>query len=78
MNSKTQPVEAVFHGVFLSCGLLSVAFVVGITAYLVISGMPAIMEVGPVDFLLGQIWNPGQDQSSSWQASRRLSTAWWA
>ncbi|MGN0077298.1 MAG: phosphate ABC transporter permease subunit PstC [Coriobacteriales bacterium] len=62
MNSKTKPVEAVFHGVFLSCGLLSVAFVVGITAYLVISGMPAIMEVGPVDFLLGQIWNPGQDQ----------------
>ena len=62
MNSKTKPVEAVFHGVFLSCGLLSVAFVVGITAYLVISGMPALMEVGPVDFLLGQIWNPGQDQ----------------
>lgn len=62
MNSKTKPVEAVFHGVFLSCGLLSVAFVVGITTYLVISGMPAIMEVGPVDFLLGQIWNPGQDQ----------------
>ena len=62
MNSKPKPVEAVFHGVFLSCGLLSVAFVVGITAYLVISGMPAIMEVGPVDFLLGQIWNPGQDQ----------------
>ena len=62
MNSKTKPVEAVFHGVCLSCGLLSVAFVVGITAYLVISGMPAIMEVGPVDFLLGQIWNPGQDQ----------------
>ena len=62
MNPKTKPVEAVFHGVFLSCGLLSVAFVVGITAYLVISGMPAIMEVGPVDFLLGQVWNPGQDQ----------------
>ncbi len=62
MNSKTKPVEAVFHGVFLSCGLLSVAFVVGITAYLVISGMPAIMEVGPVDFLLGPIWNTGQAQ----------------
>ena len=62
MNSKTKPVEAVFHGVFLSCGLLSVAFVVGITIYLVVSGIPAIMEVGLVDFLLGKIWNPGQDQ----------------
>lgn len=62
MNPKTKPVEAVFHGVFLSCGLLSVAFVVGITVYLVVSGMPAIMQVGPVDFLLGKLWNPGQDQ----------------
>ena len=62
MNPKTKPVEAVFHGVFLSCGLLSVAFVVGITIYLVVSGIPAIMEVGLVDFLLGKIWNPGQDQ----------------
>ena len=62
MNPKTKPVEVVFHGVFLSCGLLSVAFVVGITIYLVVSGIPAIMEVGLVDFLLGKIWNPGQDQ----------------
>ena len=62
MNPKTKPVEAVFHGVFLSCGLLSVAFVVGITIYLVVSGIPAIMEVGLVDYLLGKIWNPGQDQ----------------
>ena len=62
MNSKTKPVEAVFHGVVPRCGLPSAAVVAGITAYLVISGMPAIMEVGPVDFLLGQIWNPGQDQ----------------
>ena len=62
MNPKTKPVEAVLHGVFLSCGLLSVAFVVGITIYLVVSGIPAIMEVGLVDFLLGKIWNPGQDQ----------------
>lgn len=55
-------VEAVFNGVFFACGMLSVAFVVGITAYLVASGIPAIVEIGPINFLLGQVWNPGQEQ----------------
>ena len=42
--------------------MLSVAFVVGITAYLIASGIPAIAEIGPVNFLLGQVWNPGKEQ----------------
>lgn len=62
MNSKKSFVEAVFHGTFFTCGILSVGFVVGITVYLVISGIPAIMEIGPIDFLFGQIWNPGKEQ----------------
>lgn len=62
MKTKKKPIELVFHGVFLTCGLLSVAFVLGITVYLVVSGMPAILKIGPIDFLLGQIWNPGQEQ----------------
>ncbi len=55
-------IEVVFNGVFFACGMLSVAFVVGITAYLVASGIPAIAEIGPAEFLLGQVWNPGQEQ----------------
>ena len=55
-------VEVVFNGVFFACGMLSVAFVVGITAYLIASGIPAIAEIGPVNFLLGQVWNPGKEQ----------------
>lgn len=55
-------VELVFKAVFFACGMLSVAFVVGITAYLVVSGIPAIAEIGPVNFLLGQVWNPGKEQ----------------
>jgi phosphate transport system permease protein len=62
LKTKKKPIELVFHGVFLTCGLLSVAFVLGITVYLVVSGMPAILKIGPIDFLLGQIWNPGQEQ----------------
>ena len=59
---RKEVVEVVFNGVFFACGMLSVAFVVGITAYLIASGIPAIAEIGPVNFLLGQVWNPGKEQ----------------
>ena len=62
MKSSTKPLERVFHGAFLFCGLLSVAFVLGITAYLIISGVPAIAKIGLADFLAGQLWNPSKEQ----------------
>lgn len=62
MNNKKSFVEAIFHGTFFACGILSIGFVVGITVYLIISGIPAIAEIGPVEFLLGQVWNPGKSQ----------------
>ena len=62
MNNKKSVVEAIFHGTFFACGILSIGFVVGITVYLIISGIPAIAEIGPVEFLLGQVWNPGKGQ----------------
>lgn len=62
MKSTKNLIEAVFHGTFFACGVLSVGFVVGITVYLVISGVPAIAQIGLVDFLLGQTWNPGKQQ----------------
>ena len=45
------------HGLFFLCGFVAVAFVVVITVYLVISGLPAIREVGLVDFLFGTTWD---------------------
>lgn len=51
-------VEGVAHGVFLICGLLTVACVLLITAYLVVSGVPAIAKIGLVEFLFGQSWVP--------------------
>ena len=62
MKKKTHFTEKVFHGVFFSFGILSVAFVIGITVYLVVSGVPAITKIGLGEFLLGQVWNPGQNQ----------------
>lgn len=41
---------------FLSCGLLTVAFVLLITVFLVISGIPAIRNIGLFDFLFGKVW----------------------
>ena len=44
------------HGIFLLLGLITVGCVLLITAYLVVSGIPAIREIGLVAFLLGDTW----------------------
>lgn len=49
-------VENIIHMVFLLLGLITVGCVLLITIYLLISGLPAIMEIGLVDFLFGKEW----------------------
>ena len=56
-TQKINPLEAGMHGLFFLCGFVAVAFVLVITVYLVISGLPAIREVGLVDFLFGTTWD---------------------
>ena len=53
---KNQVLEKVIHGVFLLLGLITVGCVLLITIYLVISGIPAIREIGLIDFLFGKEW----------------------
>lgn len=53
-----EAMELVFHVVFLLCGIVAVAFVLFISLYLIVSGLPAIREIGLVDFLFGQTWAP--------------------
>ena len=48
--------ENIIHGAFLLLGLITVGCVLLITVYLVISGIPAIREIGLVPFLLGTKW----------------------
>lgn len=43
---------------FLLCGIIAVGFVLCITVYLVISGIPAITKIGFMDFLFGKVWKP--------------------
>lgn len=49
-------VENLMHGIFLVLGLITVGFVLLITVYLVVSGLPAIVEIGPIEFLFGKEW----------------------
>lgn len=56
MKNKKQLLEDVIHGMFLVLGLITIGCVLLITVYLILSGIPAIREIGPVDFLLGDTW----------------------
>ena len=53
---KNQFIEKVIHGIFLLLGLITVGCVLLITVYLIISGIPAIREIGLIDFLFGKEW----------------------
>lgn len=50
--------EQVIHLIFLLCGIVAVGFVLCISVYLVISGLPAIREIGLTKFLFGKVWAP--------------------
>lgn len=57
MKLKTKNLlENIVHGIFLVLGLVTVASVLLITVYLIVSGIPAIKEIGLGDFLLGKKW----------------------
>ncbi len=53
---KNRLFESAVHGVFLLLGLITVACVLLITVYLIASGIPAIREIGLVNFLFGKEW----------------------
>ena len=49
-------VERMMHTLFLICGVIAIAFVLLISIYLIIAGVPAIREVGLKEFLFGTQW----------------------
>ena len=56
MKNKRKLTEDIIHGVFLVLGLITVGCVLLITVYLVVSGIPAIKEIGLKEFLFGKEW----------------------
>ncbi len=49
-------IENTMNIIFTVCGFLAVGFVVLITGFLVVSGIPAIGEIGICEFLFGRVW----------------------
>ncbi len=43
--------------IFLAFGMLSVGLVLMISIYLIVSGLPAIIKIGPIRFLFGTTWS---------------------
>lgn len=58
---KKKLLENIIHGIFLILGLITVGCVLMITIYLIISGIPAIKEIGLIDFLFGKEWASSAD-----------------
>ena len=56
MKHKSNLFETVVHGIFLILGLITVGCVLLITVYLIISGIPAIRQIGLIPFLFGKKW----------------------
>ena len=56
MKQKLRPMELTMNAVFFICGFVAIVFVLFISIYLIISGIPAIREIGLVDFLFGTEW----------------------
>ena len=54
--------ERVMNGVFFVCGILAAVSVVFISLYMIFSGGPAILKIGIGEFLLGDVWNPSNNQ----------------
>lgn len=55
-KSLKRTIENVIQTIFLLLGLVTVGSVLLITVYIIISGIPAIREIGLADFLFGKKW----------------------
>lgn len=56
MKKSAKWLEKAMNLLFLVCGLLTILFVILITIFLVISGIPAIQNIGLGKFLFGKVW----------------------
>ncbi len=63
MKNKAKIIENAVHGIFLILGLITVASVLLISIYLIISGIPAIKEIGIFNFLFGKNWTPTESNA---------------
>ena len=58
-SSKKSAVETAAKMIFTICGFFAVLAVASITIYMLVSGTPALFEVGIKELLFGTVWQPG-------------------
>lgn len=56
VKKREKWLEKAMNLLFLACGLLTIMFVILITVFLIISGIPAIRSIGLFNFLFGKVW----------------------
>ncbi len=62
MSTRTSNTkETVMKWVFTACACISILAVGLICVFLFANGLPTLFKIGPLDFLLGQTWKPGND-----------------
>ena len=62
MNTRASNTkEVVMKWVFTACACISILAVALICIFLFANGLPTIFEIGPLKFLLGTTWKPGND-----------------
>ncbi|MCD8311935.1 MAG: phosphate ABC transporter permease subunit PstC [Firmicutes bacterium] len=76
MTRRGEIFEGIVHGIFLILGLLTVGCVLLITIYLVAAGIPAIAEIGIVEFLFGTEWAPTSSEPSYGILAFILTSVW--
>lgn len=59
--SSSQFKEQAMRWVFTACACVSILAVGLICVFLFANGLPAIAEIGPLNFLLGTTWKPGNN-----------------
>ena len=59
MTSKLK--EGVMQVVFTLCACVSILAVALICIFLFANGVPTLFKIGPMQFLLGTTWKPGND-----------------
>lgn len=55
-RQKDKVIEKIVHAVLFVLGLLTIVFVLLISLYLILSGMPAIKKIGFFKFIFGKTW----------------------
>lgn len=56
-HARIKPAELAMQALLFICALAAVIFVLLITVYLILSGLPAIQEIGLFNFLFGDTWD---------------------